>query len=508
MIFELFLTPIITGVVCFLLKNKRVIEIVNVLGASVMLALMVIIAYQVFVFGPILDGDWYVDDLSAYFLLIIVFIGFLVSLYSIDYIEHDYSTGEISLPKLRSYYPFLHVFIGSMILICISNNLGIVWVAIEATTLTSAFLVGFYNKKASVEAAWKYIIICSAGIVIALLGTIFLYLTSVTALGNVPDALDWTTIVANADKLDPSFMKITFVLIFIGYGTKFGLVPMHTWLPDAHSQAPTPISALLSGVLLNCALYGILRYHIIAVRVLGVGFSNNLFLIFGLLSLVTAMFFILIVKDYKRLLAYHSIEHMGIISIGFGIGGPIAIFGAIFHVMNHSFTKSLLFFGSGNILQKYGTRDIEQVKGVGKVMPATAIFFMMGMFALTGCPPFSIFVSEITILNGMITQQNYIIAGVFIATIVAIFAGFVNHAGDMIFGEPLIMVRSSEEGTPALLTQGEEPPKEVKGTPVARGELSRTSLVIMAVLIFAIIYLGVAIPAWFNGMIAGIARLF
>jgi hydrogenase-4 component F len=303
-------------------------------------------------------------------------------------------------------------------------------------------------------------------------------------------------------------MKITFVLIFIGYGTKFGLVPMHTWLPDAHSQAPTPVSALLSGVLLNCALYGILRYHIITIQVLGVGFSGSLFLIFGLLSLIVAMFFILIVKDYKRLLAYHSIEHMGIIAIGFGIGGPIAIFGALFHVMNHSYTKSLLFFGGGNILQKYGTREIEQVKGVGKVMPATAIFFMMGMFALTGCPPFSIFASEITIINGMILQQDYIIAGVFIAALVAIFAGFVNHAGVMVFGEPLLIAQSPTVGNLAPDTAGKIIQKESKVLPVARGEFSKTSLVVMAVLVFAILYLGVALPTWFSGMLNGIVKMF
>lgn len=481
MIELLLLTPIITAALCYVLKNRRAIEAVNIIGAGIVLAIGAYAAYGVFTTGTVEYGLWYLDALGAYMLIIISFIGFLTAIYSIGYIGHEYDHKEIDFGKLRYYYLFFHVFIFTMILVCVSNNLGIMWIAIEATTLASAFLVGFYDRDTSVEAAWKYLIICSVGITLALLGTILIYASSIDVPGESSGGLNWSTLAAHASSLDTTLLKIAFILVLIGYGTKVGLAPMHTWLPDAHSQAPTPVSAMLSGVLLNCAMYGILRYHIIVSDAIP-GFSGTLLLIFGLLSLATAAAFVIIQKDYKRLLAYSSIEHMGIIAIGFGLGGAIGIFGGLLHIMNHALTKSLMFFGAGNILLKFRSRNIDEIRGVASVMPVTAAMFLMGAFAITGSPPFSIFVSEFTILMSGMMQGNYLASALYLILIVAIFAGFLYQTGRMLFGEPL----------PGM----------------ARGEVSRLNLVVMGLLVLIILVTGFYMPDTVTGIITKIAGIF
>jgi hydrogenase-4 component F len=482
MIEVLLLIPVVTGILCFVLKNRRAIEAVSTIGSMLVLAIGGYTVYNVFTSGTIDQGIWFVDDLSAYMLAIIAFIGFMVAVYSLGYIGREYDEREIDLSKVRYYYLFLHIFIFTMILVCVSNNLGIMWIAIEATTLASAFLVGFYDRDTSVEAAWKYIIICSVGITLALLGTILAYASSINALGESSNALNWSVLAANAASLDPTLLKLSFILVLIGYGTKVGLAPMHTWLPDAHSEAPSPVSALLSGVLLNCAMYGVLRYHIILTRSLGPGFSGTLLLIFGFLSLATAAAFILLQKDYKRLLAYSSIEHMGIIAIGFGIGGPIGIFGALLHMLNHALTKTLMFFGAGNVRLKFKTKNIAEVRGIATLMPATAILFLAGAFAITGSPPFSIFLSELTILWAAVSQGNYIVSALFLILLTAIFGGFIYYVGKMVFGEP------------------------APGT--IKGEVSRINLVVMASLAIIILVLGLFIPSQINYALNSITTIF
>ena len=482
MIEILLIIPLITAVLCYVLKNRRAVEAASTAGSLLVFIVGGYTAYEAFTVGTFEQGLWFVDSLSAYMLIIISFVGLMAAIYSVGYIGRDYEEKTIDLGKVRYYYLLFHIFIFTMLLVCVSNNLGIVWIAIEATTLASAFLVGFYDKDTSVEAAWKYIIICSVGITLALLGTILAYASSINALGESSSALNWSTLAANASSLDPTLLKLAFILVLIGYGTKVGLAPMHTWLPDAHSEAPTPISALMSGVLLNCAMYGILRYHIIATRALGYGFSGTLLLIFGFLSLATAAAFIILQKDYKRLLAYSSIEHMGIIAIGFGIGGPLAIFGALLHMFNHALTKSLMFFGAGNVLMKFKTKNIAEVRGIATLMPATAILFLAGAFAITGSPPFSIFLSELTILMAAISQGNYLVCALYLVLLTAIFAGFIYYAGRMIFGEP------------------------APGT--IRGEVSYVAVGVMALLAAIILVTGLFIPAQMNDAIMNIVSIF
>ena len=302
--------------------------------------------------------------------------------------------------------------------------MGIMWIAIEATTLASAFLVGFYNNKNAIEAAWKYVIICSVGIAIALLGIIFLHLSYADYSNLKGIQLDWTALYFNAQALNSPILKFAFIFILIGFGTKAGLAPMHTWLPDAHSQAPSPISAMLSGVLLNTAMYAIIRAVAIVNKNLGSGiYTGRLMIVIGLLSIATAAVFILTQKDYKRLLAYSSIEHMGIIAFSIGIFTPASIFAALLHMINHSFTKSMLFFSSGSVFLKYDTKVISKVKNVLKTLPVSGTAMLLGIFAIAGTPPFSVFSSELNVIVSVFLNKQYVLGSLFIVLIASVFIG-------------------------------------------------------------------------------------
>jgi len=477
------LLPLAVSLICFLLNRRtRLIEATAIIGAFLLLISGGYASISVFREGPWSEGMWYIDQLSALMMLIISFVGFLAILYSISYIRHEHEEEGISLNMVRFYYTSLFMFIFTMVLVVVSNNLGVVWIAVEATTLVSAFLVGFYNKGTSLEAAWKYLIICSVGIALALLGTIFVYASSIGILGE-ESGMNWTSLMAAADQLDPSLLKFGFVLVLIGYGTKVGLAPMHTWLPDAHSQSPSPVSALLSGVLLNCAMYAVLRYHILLTHSsVGGEFSSDLLLLFGLISLVIAAAFIIVQKDYKRLLAYSSIEHMGIISIGFGFGGFWGIFGALLHMLNHALTKSLLFFSAGNVLLKYKTRGIEEVRGIARTMPFTAVLLLIGALAITGSPPFSVFTSEIMVMTAGFDQGDVWATVAYIAIIVVIFAAFMAHISKMVFGEP---------------------PEGMK-----KGEVSKVGLLPMIVLAATILIMGLYLPDLLSDGLRSIVDLF
>ncbi len=412
---------------------------------------------------------------------IIVSITALVSVYSVEYLKHDQQEGEVNTKDLRYYHLSLHLFALSMLLVVVVDSLGLMWIAIEATTLVSAFLVGFYKKSEAMEASWKYLIICSVGITLALLGIILLYASSIGVLPEDANSLDWSALRSVADQLDPALVKVSFIFILVGLGTKAGLAPMHTWLPDAHSQSPTPISALLSAVLLNCAMYGVLRVHILAEEAVP-GFSSSLLVFFGLLSLSIATAFILTSRDLKRFLAFSSVEHMGIIALGFGIGGPLAIFGALYHIIAHSLTKTLMFFGAGNVIQKYRTREMKDIKGLGRTMPITAALLVIGMAAIAGSPPFAVFIGEFFILSGALSSGAYIPAGLFLALIVLVFIGLTFRVLGMFSGRP-------QEGVP-------------------EGEIGRWRLLPMALLAIAILVLGLYVPDFLRDALGAVGDLF
>lgn len=445
LIFLILLIPFILALLSWLINKVKLLSIVNILGHFSLGCLGLSLAYSIASSGAPLNvhNFFYADALSGFFIFVISIINFAAALYSKEYIEKDIEEGHISVKKAKAYYSLFNLFSFTMFFVTVVNDLGLLWVAIEMTTLASAFLVGFYNDKPSVEAAWKYIIICSVGIALALLGTILFYYTA-HAQGGLK-SLNWTDIVAIADKLDPKVLKIAFLFILVGYGTKAGIVPMHTWLPDAHSQALTPVSALLSGVLLKTAIYAILRFAVIVNKCCGSEFTSGLFLFFGLLSLGVSAAFILVQKDIKRLLAYSSIEHIGVICFGLGIFGILGVYGALLHVFNHAVTKSLMFFGAGSIVKKYKTHNMHIIKGVLQSLPFTGFFVIVGVFALAGSPPFSIFMSEIMIVKAAFLNGSYVYAALFLLFIAIIFGALIHHFSKIIFGiKPQNMAKTNE----------------------------------------------------------------
>ena len=434
----LLIIPVV-AILLFAFSNNRMQHIVSLSASVLLIVIGALLTRDVMRFGKVaylsLDGFFYVDALSIIVLDIVLIIGLMTSIYSVGYMEEEIKRGRIDAGKLRIYYILTYAFLFTMILALTVENIGIMWIAIEATTLASAFLVGFYNNKSTIEAAWKYVIICSVGIAIALLGIILLHLSSKDILDN-RQFLDWTALYEHAGELKSEIVRLAFIFILIGFGTKAGLAPMHTWLPDAHSQAPSPISALLSGVLLNSAMYGIIRTAAIVNRNLGSSiFTGRLLMAIGLLSILTAAIFILTQKDYKRLLAYSSIEHMGIIAVAIGVFTPLSVFGALFHMINHSLTKSMLFLSAGNVLQKYDTKQISKIKGILKLLPISGVAFLLGLFAIAGTPPFSVFASELGITLSLFDSKKYLFGSVFVLLLATIFAGIALTLFKMFYGK-------------------------------------------------------------------------
>lgn len=428
--------PLLIALLSILTKNKKTLTFINASGGVLIAWAGLSLASGVFRKGTLawLGGFIYIDALSAFVISIIAVVGLTSALYSISYTGRELKEGGIAPRRLHWYYFWFYIFVFTMLTVVMVGNLGIMWVAIEGTTLASALLVGFYEQKGSLEAAWKYIIICTVGIIFALFGTILLHYAAVSVTGE-GRSLDWPSLVAQAGNLNPKLLKLAFVFALVGYGTKVGLAPMHTWLPDAHSQAPSPVSAMLSGVLLNCALYGILRFHLIVSKSQGV-FSFNLLLIFGLISIAVALPFIIVQHDLKRLFAYSSIEHMGIIVAAIGLGSRLALYGAFLHMLNHALTKSFLFFAAGNVTQHYHTKKIGKIKGAMSVMPVSGTALFLGAFAIGGAPPFGIFTSEFTILSAGFAEGKYGAAGLMLALITLIFAGIVYTAAKVALGAP------------------------------------------------------------------------
>jgi hydrogenase-4 component F len=435
----LWLIPLAAVLLSILIKKTRILHAVNVICAAILVLLAALTTHEILQTGSLgydfFGGLFYVDALSVILLDIVAVIGLLVSIYSVGYLNAELRSGELPEGRVRLFYILIYSFLFTMILALTVNNIGVLWIAVEGTTLASTFLVGFRNDKHSLEAAWKYVIICSVGIAVALVGIIFLHLSSVGVIDKT-HALQWNLLYDHAKQLDGPVLRLSFLFILIGFGTKTGLVPMHTWLPDAHSQAPSPISALLSGVLLNSALYAVIRVLCIVNKSLGDSrFTGRIMIGFGLLSIATAAIFILTQKDYKRLLAYSSIEHMGIITLAIGLFTPMSIFAGLFHMINHSFTKAMLFLSSGNILQKYETRNIDRIKGLLKVLPVSGFAFLIGLFAISGTPPFSIFASEINVFLSVFSEGRLVLGAAFILLLALIFVGIAVTLFGMFYGE-------------------------------------------------------------------------
>lgn len=376
------------------------------------------------------------DSISGVFVLAISVIGLLVNLYSIKYISWAMEKDEISFADARLFFSLSHGFVFTMLLSVLSNNIVLMWVAIEATTLSSVFIVSLYKNRRAVEGGWKYVIICSIGLAFALYGTVLMYSSAYHIIGDAHKAMLWTSLVANASSFDPDLMKIIFVFIIIGYGTKAGLAPMHTWLPDAHAEGPAPASALLSAILLKCAMAGIIRFYVVMNNIADVNhFMQQIMIIVGIGSIIVAGMFILRQHDIKRTFAYHSVENIGIIAVAMAFGGKTGFFAMFFHILTHSATKALAFCTTGNLQHIYGTRDTRGMGGLIRVAPVTAIMLAIAMFSLAGMPPLAMFTSEFYTVVAGIEAKHYIAVALFLIGLSIVFYGLVHHFNDIVFGK-------------------------------------------------------------------------
>lgn len=450
MISALLLVSLIAVLMPLVGRTMKQLSLGAMLGSSIMLICALLVGLPPILGSAPLAGGaglWYVDALGGLLVVLIGGIQWTATLVSGEYLDEELREGVITLSKARRYYTLLALFIFAMFTAVVSDNLGVLWIALEATTLATTFLVAFYARSSSLEAAWKYLIICSTGIALGLVALLVVYTAAHGATGLTGlDALRISVLMGTT--LSPALLKVAFAFALVGYGTKVGLAPMHTWLPDAHSSAPAPISALLSGVLLNAALLALLRYKAFTDLALNSqSFTNAFFLAAGLLTVLVAAAFILAQADYKRLLAYSSIEHMGfaVLSIGLGAVGAVA---AVIGVVAHALTKSMLFFGAGNILLRFRSTKFIRVAGVYRTLPITGTLFLLGIFTLLAVPPSPLFFSEYLAIAAGISTHPFVI-GAALLGLAIVLAGYVQLVMPMLFShttaEPLDhMVKEGE----------------------------------------------------------------
>jgi hydrogenase-4 component F len=461
--------PLLASVLLLLCKAPRLAERVALTAGVLELLALSNLVWAIHRAGGAVQSGRYLraDGLTSFFLINIGIVFALVLVYSVGYLRHV-PPGRFSSP--RWFYALLFLFLFTMVSVYLSANLGLLWISVEATTLASALLVGFYNTEGAVEAGWKYLIVCTVGIAFALFGTITVYLAAVRSGVSPESALDWTALMAAAPRFGGAadLMKIAFVFVTVGYGTKIGFVPMHSWLPDAHAEAPSPVSAMLSAVLLNCALYALLRFDAITSRAIGSSFGHTLLLTFGSLSIVVAAFLMVVQRDLKRLLAYSSIEHMGIIALGIGLGGVFGLYGALLHAFNHSIAKALLFFTAGNVRENFSTLRMERIRGMARSLPWTSGALVVGALAIVGLPPFGLFVSEFFILTAAFSATRYEIAALMLVSLSVAFGALLYHFQRMLGGD--------------------------SDTPPAHPRLMKSEFAVLGVCAASLLVLGIRIP--------------
>ena len=394
-------TPAIAAILFALLPGYRLAARLNVLAAALTLAASVVPFFA----RPATTPFLLIDDFNIYLVALTAFVAFTTSLFSARYVLHEVAIGRLPAGNLRFYHAMYQAFCFTMLLALTANNLGVLWVALEGATLTTVLMVGLYRTAAALEAAWKYFILCGVGIALALFGTILMYLAAQPVMGEGLPAMTWSAILPQVGDFNPAILNLAFVFLLVGYGTKVGLAPLHAWLPDAHAEGPTPISAVLSGLLLNVALYAVLRFKmLLAGNPLAVA-PGPLMITMGLASLLLASFMLYRRRDIKRFFAYSSIEHMGIITFAFGMGGGLANFAGLLHMTMHSLTKSAIFFAVGHITQVKGTQKIAEIRGLTASQPLLGWALVIGVVAIAGLPPFGVFMSEFLVLTTSFARQ-------------------------------------------------------------------------------------------------------
>src|SRR5512134_849899 len=431
--------PLAGGAVLGLVGHRDGASDLNVAFSFATFVAAAVLTAQIIADGPILvlQQQFFVDPLNVFLVTLTAFVAFTTALFARPYMRIERDHGKMTPPRMRLFHSMYQLFSFTMLLALLTNNMGMLWVAMEAATLATVLLVAVYRTPASLEAAWKYFILCGVGIAQALFGTILLYLAAERLIGAEGGGLLWTNINAVKHQLEPTVMALAFVFMLIGYGTKVGLAPLHNWLPDAHAEGPTPISAVLSGLLLNVALYAVLRCKVLADGALETRFAGDLMMGFGLLSVVLAAFFLSRQRDIKRMFAYSSIEHMGLITFAFGMGGPIASFAGLLHMTVHSLVKSAIFFAVGHAAQKAGTQVMENIRGLAKVSPAVGWGLMIGSLAILGMPPFGVFASEFLILTTAMREFPWTTPLLLVSLGVA-FAAVLGKVQPMVFGETTV----------------------------------------------------------------------
>ena len=423
--------PLLTAALLAALKSYRLSARLNVASAF----LTFVAASSLLVVRPLSGRYLLIDDLNIVFVVLNTFVAFTTSAFSASYIAHELSTHRLTRTHLRFYHGLYQLLLGAMNLALVANNIGLMWVAIEVATLTTVVMVGIYRTHQALEAAWKYFILGSVGIALALFGTILIYMAARPIVGEGLNGMVWTVLIQHVAQFDPALLNLAFIFLLLGYGTKVGLAPLHAWLPDAHAEGPTPISAVLSGLLLNVALYAVLRFKLLMAANSGAIAPGPLMATLGLLSLVFAGFMLYRRGDIKRLFAYSSIEHMGIIVFAFGMGGAIANFAGLLHMTMHSLTKSAIFFAVGHVTQIKGTQQIAEIRGLTASHPFLGWALVVGVIAIAGMPPAGIFMSEFLIVSSTVAHAPILAVLMVIGLLVA-FGALLLRLHGLAFGEP------------------------------------------------------------------------
>jgi len=425
------LIPAVAAALLAVLPGYRATARLNIAATT----LTLLCALSLFFRRPQSGSYLLIDDLNATFIILTTFVGFTTSIFSASYIAHELETGRLTPPFVRFYHAMYQLLMFAMNLALIANNIGLMWVAVELATLTTVLMVGIYRTHEALEAAWKYFILGSVGIALALFGTILVYMAARPVVGEGLDAMVWTKLVNSAATFDPALLDLAFVFLLLGYGTKVGLAPLHAWLPDAHAEGPTPISAVLSGLLLNVALYALLRFKMLLAVNPGALAPGPLMVTLGLISLVFAAFMLYRRRDIKRMFAYSSIEHMGIITFAFGMGGPLANFAGLLHMTMHSLTKSAIFFAVGHVAQVKGTQRIAEMGGLTETNPVLGWGLVLGVVAIAGLPPLGIFMSEFLVVSSTFARAP-LLAIVLVFGLLVGLAGLFLRLNSIAFGEP------------------------------------------------------------------------
>ncbi len=424
--------PAAAAALLALLPGYRASSQVNVLASFTTL----LAALSLFIQHPAPDPYFLVDDLNIVFIVLSTFVGFTTSVFSATYIAHELEIGRLTPAYLRFYHAMYQIMMFGMNLALVANNIGLMWVAIELATLSTILMVGIYRTHEALEAAWKYFILGSVGIAFALFGTILVYMAAEPVIGQGLQSMVWTVLIERVAEFDPALLNVAFIFLLLGYGTKVGLAPLHAWLPDAHAEGPTPISAVLSGLLLNVALYAVLRFKMLLAANPAAIAPGPLMVTMGLVSLVFAAFMLYRRRDIKRMFAYSSIEHMGIIVFAFGMGGPLANFAGLLQMTMHSLTKSAIFFAVGHISQVKGTQKISDIHGLTETHPLLGWGLVLGVVAIAGMPPLGIFMSEFLVVSSTFSRQPLLAIPLVLGLLVA-FGALLLRLNGFAFGEPV-----------------------------------------------------------------------